>query len=228
MRKTLLGLLLCTVFAVSANAQIVLPSVTYAPGFNGSFWKTAVAVYNPTSSPQTVSAQSITLEGNAPSAVLAPGQYFAVDNLAEMFGLGYGTFLVTVTSTSPEVVLTARTYSTTEGVDGQFSTSIPVLEPIVDTEFIVFTQGKTARKALFLYGNLHASCYTMYDYIPSEYDGTPGTLTRFNIANETVFCKVVDTNPGFPSGGDPSMFYFYAWGSEADNITNCPTLIPAD
>lgn len=228
MKKFVLFCLL-TLFSFSAFSQeLVIPSVTYSPGFNGSFWKTAVALYNPTSVPQDVSVQTITLEGNIPSTTLAPGQYISVDNLGEMFGLGYGTFLVKFHSTSPDVILTARTYSTTEGVEGQFSTLLPSLEPIETTKFIVFTRGTGARKALFLYGNLSASCYTMNDYIPFEYISTFKGLTRLNIAEETIFCKVVDTTPGFPSGAEPSMYYTYAWGTEADKITNCPTLIPAE
>ena len=225
MKKFSVLVCLSLLLSVVASAEtVVIPSVVHSPGANGAFWKTAIGIYNSSETVQTISARNIVSAGEIPAAELQPKQFVGTDDLGALFNSGDGTFLVEMTTSSPSVLFTARTYSMTEGQLGQFSTLLLPVSPITNPLNLVFTRTEGARKALFLYGDLTASCLTGTDTIYVYY-GTIGTLTRMALPDSTYVCQVTNLFSGFPSGGSPSDFYAYAWASEADNISNCPTLI---
>jgi hypothetical protein len=230
MKKLLL--LMMTSFLIAGNVlaeTIVIPSVVHSPGANGSFWKTAMGIYNASNSVQTISAKSISSTGSTPTGELQPGQYIGVEDLGVMFDEGEGTFLVALTRSDPNVLFTARTYSVTEGQEGQFSTLLPPVTPIIDPIKIVFSRIEGARKALFLYGNLKTSCITTEVNAIYFYYGTPGSLVRLPLPNETLTCTIENLGSvGYPSGGEPTDYFYYGWASEADDISNCPTIIVAE
>lgn len=231
MKKVFLLVVMCLSFlSTTVLAEtIVIPSVAKAPGLNGSFWKTAIGIYNASSSMQTVSIKSMAAPGSIPTGDLLPGQFVGVDDLGAMFNIGDGTFLVAFTRSSPDVLFTARTYSMTEGQEGQFSTLLPPVKPITNPINLVFSRVSGARKALFLYGNLKATCVTTESNTLYFYYGTPESLVRMTLPENTVACSVENSGTiGYPSGGDPSDYSYYGWASEADNTSNCPTIIVAE
>jgi hypothetical protein len=229
---TILCLLCLSVLASGASATdetVVIPSVALSPGANGSFWKTAIGIYNASDSVRTVSARNILGAGEIPSAELQPGQFVGTDNLGAMFNAGEGTFLVQLTRSGPGVIFTARTYSVTESQPGQFGTLLIPVRPISEPISLVFTRAEGARKALFLYGNLKASCVTTLPDTVFVYFGTLGSLNRISIPEDALACKIESLgSAGYPSGGEASDYYYYAWASEGDNVSNCPTLITAE
>lgn len=230
MKKAVFITLISLLLTMSSLAEtLVLPSVVHAPGANGSFWKTAIGIYNASDSVQTVTVKSISSAGEVPGGELQPGQFVSVDDLGALFNAGEGTFLAALTRSSSDILFTARTYSVTEGQPGQFSTLLPPIKPVLDHIKIAFSRLTGARKALFLYGNLRAYCTTSVPNILYAYYGTPGSLVRLSLPENTTACVIENIGlDGYPSGGEPSDYYYYAWASEGDNVSNCPTIIVAE
>jgi hypothetical protein len=220
----IVSLLLCGTLLAETY---VIPSVVYSPGANGSFWKTAIGVYNTTDVEQTIEIRDLLDRGDIISAVLPPLTFASTNDLGALFNAGEGTFIAVITTSDPGLSFTARTYSTTESnvVLGEFSTLLPPVEDISSKATITFTRVSGARKALFLVGSSLALCRTTASETLDQYTSTVGSFTRHDLPEDTVACTV--TRMGSP-GGFTEMTFVYAWGSEADNVSNCPTLIPAN
>ena len=201
---------------------IVLPSVVYSPGANNSFWKTAIGVYNASDGYKQVEISTINGVGTKPIAILAPGQYGSTDNLAELFDVGYGTFIALINVSGPGVVLTARTYTTDLNTGAQYGTLLPSLTNIGDNVSLTFSKINGARKALFLYGPVYGDCILSNYSVTEPFYSFEEEFKRFDLPETTVECTVYRQK--FPSGYLPD-YTAYVWGSEADNISNCPTVV---
>lgn len=212
----------------SAAETIVIPAVVHASGANGVFWKTAIGIYNASNEIQNISARNILGEGEIPSAQLQPGQFINTDDLGILFNAGEGIFLVELNRTDPNVLFTVRTYNVTGGQLGQSSTLLFPVYPVTQHINLVFSRVGGAKKVLFLYGDSHAECMTASNAEVHTYSGTAGILEQKELPNDVLGCTVTVDQFGFPSGGDPDDYYAYAWASEIDDISNCPTLITAE
>lgn len=212
-----------TAFSLKAD-DLIIPSVAYSPGFNNSFWKTSVSVYNDTDAEQTVSASILSGEGEFLQATLQPSQYLFVDNLGSLFNLGYGSFVVKITRSDSRVLINGKTYNSTENSTEELSTLLFPLNRATTRSKIIFTRLTGARKALFFYGKLNVSCSVDLQEDPVLYANDTDTFTRIDIPENTLVCSVTNAFIGGPSGGDEETYHF-VWASEADNVNNDPTLL---
>ncbi len=134
MKKALLSVLLVLSAGAAPRAAAVglplyIPSSAHAPGANGAFYTTDLAVSNPTAAAVTV---TLTFLGHDQDGTGGPQQTFSLgagqtrtftDVLGTVFGVtnGYGAIRIVATSTA--VIATAQT--STPGFGGTFGQSLP-------------------------------------------------------------------------------------------------------
>jgi len=103
-----------------SGSSLTIPGVGRAPGLNGTFWRSDVALFNPTGSRVTL---SLRYAGTTKSLSLgARESYLLADVLTQMgYSSGLGTLDITWSGGGTGPVVTSRTYTTDErgGTYGQ-------------------------------------------------------------------------------------------------------------
>ncbi|HEY6213873.1 MAG TPA: PKD domain-containing protein, partial [Vicinamibacterales bacterium] len=109
-----------------SGSERLIPAVGRAGGANGTFWRSDVTLYNPTSSSMTVALRYLAAntDNSSPlsrSLVIQPGHTIVIaDVLQNWFGLSSGTGSLAI-SNAP--IVTSRTYTTASG-GGTYGQSI--------------------------------------------------------------------------------------------------------
>lgn len=108
--------------AAPSGSEMLVPVVGRAEGANGTFWRSDVALFNPTSSRMTI---AITYRGQSKPVVLDPHDTRLVADVVGYFGAAAGSGSLRVSWTTPAgPVVSSRTY-TSVATGGTFGQAIP-------------------------------------------------------------------------------------------------------
>jgi PKD repeat protein len=117
-----------------ANATQVIPAVGRAAGANDTYWRSDVAVFNPSSSAVVITAR---FGGRSASFALGARQTQWITDVVAWLGLASGSGALEMTSSGTPAVITSRTYTTAAG-GGTYGQSI---DPVAAWRSEVFVPG---------------------------------------------------------------------------------------
>ena len=123
-----------------AGNQLVIPAVGRLGGANGTFWRSDVMIYNPTTQVMILGLryiQSGTDGRNAPmnTVQIAPGRVQAIADVNTSLNIGDGNGALQITWNGAGPVVTSRTYTTTTG-GGTYGQSIDPVASFVTDSFV--------------------------------------------------------------------------------------------
>ena len=113
-----------------SGAQLVIPAVGRAAGANGTFWRSDVTLYNPTTQSMSVALRFLAAgadDRNAPmqAVQISAGRTATISDVMTWLGLGDGSGALQVSwsGTAAGPIVTSRTYTTADG-GGTYGQSI--------------------------------------------------------------------------------------------------------
>ncbi|HYR27462.1 MAG TPA: PKD domain-containing protein [Thermoanaerobaculia bacterium] len=210
-----------------ASGSLIFPVVGRSPGVNGTFWRSDVALFNPSSSNLSVSVRY----GTATKTIsLGSRDTVILDDVLSEFGLtsGQGTLTVTWSGGATGPVATSRTYTSTE-TSGTFGQSIDPVALFSSEVFVpgLRNDGSYRSNIGFVNAGSVAESFAVVLLSPSgtelaqtSVSLNPGQSTQFSIAN--LFPSLGATGSFTLAVRGDSDAKLFAYGSMVDNGSGDP------
>ncbi|HJT15783.1 MAG TPA: hypothetical protein VJ853_00270, partial [Thermoanaerobaculia bacterium] len=119
--------------AMPASFRTTIPAVGRAPGANGTFWRSDVRLFNPTTSLLGV---TLLYQGVSRSVALLPYQTMVLSDVLSQFGVSSGSGALQVMwNGSAAPIIASRTYTTAPN-GGTFGQSIDATQSFASDSFV--------------------------------------------------------------------------------------------
>lgn len=213
--------------AAESGGALTIPVVGRSPGANGTFWRSDLTMYNPSSSSVTLTlryagaSKTVSLGGND-TVVLS-------DVLSQQFGLASGSGALQVTwTTATGPVVTSRTY-TTATAGGTYGQSIDPIAELARRVFVpgLRNDGSYRSNIGFVNGGTETEVFavTLLSPFGNELARTNVTLTAGQQMQTAVTALFPNASLGagftLQAEGDGNAQLF-AYGSMVDNESGDP------
>lgn len=208
------------------GGSAVLPVVGRSPGANGTYWRSDLTVFNPTT---TQLSLGLRYRGTTKLLSVGAGDTTVLADVLSMFGVGSGSGPVQVLwSSSTGPVVTSRTYTSVAG-GGTYGQSIEPVAEFAASQFVPgLRNGGTYRTNVgFVNGGAVAETFTVRLLSPSgtEIARTTITLAAGELSQNAV--SALFPNISMPTGfamhidGAPGAKLF-GYASMVDNVSGDP------
>ncbi len=212
----------------STDGSLTLPIVGRSPGANGTFWRSDVSVFNPTSGSLTL---TVGYGGDTKSFALGSRDTAVLDDVLSEFGLTSGQGALTMTWTNGDTgpIVTSRTYTSTE-THGTFGQSIDPVASFANEVFVpgLRSDGSYRSNVGFVNGGGATETFSVIVLSPS---GTELASTQYTLAAggqaqasiSSLFPNLSQSTGNFTLAlrGDGNAKLF-AYGSMVDNLSGDP------
>ncbi|MBV8517951.1 MAG: PKD domain-containing protein [Acidobacteria bacterium] len=205
---------------------LTIPVVGRTPGANGTFWRSDVAIFNPTNGRQTL---TVTYAGAQKLLALNASSTLLLNDVLSLYGLtsGSGTLDIRWSSGTGPVV-TSRTYTTatTGGTYGQSIDPVAAFAPAMTVPGLR-NDGSFRTNAGFVNGGDETETFTVSLLAPS---GNLIAQTLVGVdAHQLMQTSVAALFPGVPLSGNFTLAVegdtnakLFAYGSMVDNASGDP------
>ena len=211
------------------SGAMTIPVVGRAPGANGTFWRSDVALFNPTSSNLSI---AIDYRGTSKTLSLAGRDTVILDDVLSEFGqtAGQGTLGITWTAGATGPVVTSRTYTSTE-TGGTFGQSIDPVASWANEAFVpgLRNDGSYRSNVGFVNGGTTTESFLVTVLSPS---GTILGETSLTLgAGDSTQSSIAVLFPSLSSAGSFTLAIrgdgdakLFAYGSMVDNDSGDPVV----
>jgi hypothetical protein len=212
----------------STEGSLTLPIVGRSPGANGTFWRSDVSIFNPTSASLSL---TVGYGGETKSFSRGSRDTAVLDDVLSEFGLtsGQGALTVTWANGATGPIVSSRTYTSTES-RGTFGQSIDPVASFANEVFVpgLRSDGSYRSNVGFVNGGGAAETFSVIVLSPS---GTELASTQYALAAggqaqasiSSLFPSLSQSTGNFTlvlrGDGNAKLF---AYGSMVDNLSGDP------